>query len=110
MIGDPDDEDEDFPTLTVLIDGYDALHRVGDSWFKGFEAAEILGPQSPSLPIDPGRRVAVYRFVCGFSDDGVVAPMIERRVDATIAWTDFRDYTGVFYGPTAVGVRPGACA
>ena len=103
VIGDPDDEEEDFPTLTVLIDGYDALHQVGDRWFKGFEAAEILGPESPLLPIVPARRVAVYRCVCGIADDGVVAPMIERRSDDTIVWTDFRDYTGVFSGPTVLG-------
>lgn len=90
----------DYPVVTILIDGQDLVTFSGQG-FKGFDPEEILGPNSPLLPPDPWRRVAVYRCSCGIPGCGVVAPLIVKRIDGRIVWTDFRDYTGVFNGPTA---------
>jgi hypothetical protein len=87
----------DYPLVTILIDGRDVLAQ-GHS-FIGFDPEVILGHDSPLLPSDQPRRVAVYRCTCGEPGCGVVAPRIS-EINGWIAWTDFRDYTGVFVGPT----------
>jgi hypothetical protein len=101
----PADQPEDYPVVTILIDGQDslALARPG---YQGFDPDDILGAESPLLPVKPGRRVAVYRCSCGEPGCGVIAPRITHRTDGHIIWTDFRDYTGVFAGPT-VADEPG---
>jgi hypothetical protein len=46
--------------------------------------------------------VAVYRCSCGIEGCGVIAPVIVPSPDGRwVSWVDFRDYTGVFTGPTA---------
>ena len=70
-----------------------------------FDPAKMLGPHSPLLPEDMGRRVAVYRCSCGEAGCGVIAPVIVASPDGTrISWVDFRDYVGVFIGPVEESV------
>lgn len=102
-----DPERPDQPVVTVLVDGEDRLAGLGRTGFVGFHPAEILGPDQPLLPTDPPRRVAVYRCVCGIAGCGCVAPVIARD-GGQVTWSDARDYTGVFDGPTLEpGYRPG---
>jgi hypothetical protein len=62
----------------------------------------MLGPGSPLLPEDLGRRVAVYCCSCGEPGCGVIAPVIVPSPDGRrVSWVDFRDYVGVFVGPVA---------
>lgn len=95
----PAGQPADYPVVTVLIDGEDLLTSTRPG-FAGFGPEEMLGPDSPLLPAHPWRRVAVYRCSCGIAGCGVIAPPIINRTDGRIVWTDFRDYTGVFDGPT----------
>ena len=85
--------------VTVLIDGVDVLKGPSATRdFIGFHPDQILGPESPLLPKQPPRRVAVYCCNCGEAGCGVVAPMIAKD-GASIAWYDFRDFTGVYGTP-----------
>ena len=43
---------------------------------SGFDPRQILGAPFPLLPVDLGRRVAVYRCSCGQPGCGVIAPVI----------------------------------
>ncbi|WP_143448411.1 hypothetical protein [Kineosporia sp. A_224] len=88
----------DWPTVSVLFDGKPAFERVAPEW-AGFDPDEILGRASPLLPVHPWRRVAVYRCSCGIEGCGVIAPLIAAPYEM-VTWSDFRDYTGVFVGPT----------
>lgn len=92
------DRPGNYPVVTVLIDGADLLTEIQDG-FHGFDPAEMLGPESPLCPLTVRQRVAIYRCSCGIAGCGVIAPTIRRR-DGDIVWADFRDYTGVFNGPT----------
>jgi hypothetical protein len=87
----------DYPVVTILIDGQETLARHGGHGYKGFGPTQILGAQSPLLPRDAPRRIAVYGCCCGITRCGCVAPLIARRGDQ-VTWTDFRDFTGVYYG------------
>src|SRR5215813_2841054 len=92
------DDRPDWPVVRVLADGQDPFAAVAPGW-RGFDPAEILGPHSPLLPVDQGRRVAVYRCSCGEPGCGVIAPVIVPSPDGRrVSWVDFRDYTGVFGG------------
>jgi hypothetical protein len=84
--------------VSVLVDGRPAFAAVAPQW-QGFDAAELLGPDSPLLPVHPWRRVAVYRCSCGIADCGVIAPLIAQYGPDLVRWADFRDYDGVFDGP-----------
>jgi hypothetical protein len=65
----------------------------------------MLGPGSPLLPADLGRRVAVYCCSCGEPGCGVIAPLIIPSPDGRrVSWVDFRDYVGVFAGPVTESV------
>lgn len=66
----------------------------------GFDPDAMLGNDRPLLPAAPWRRVAVYCCSCGEAGCGVVAPLVALGSDGIVRWTDFRDYTGVFAGPT----------
>jgi hypothetical protein len=91
----------DWPTVQILADGREAFVDQLPEW-QGFDPADMLGDQSPLLPDDQGRRVAVYRCRCGIEGCGVIAPMIVPSPDGRrVSWVDFRDYVGVFAGPTA---------
>jgi hypothetical protein len=93
------DDRPDWPVVSVLVDGRDPFAEIAPGW-RGFGPAEILGPGSPLLPKDPGRRVAVYCCSCGEPGCGVIAPVIFPSPDGRrVSWVDFHDYTGVFDGP-----------
>jgi len=95
------DDRPDWPVVQILADGRDAFADALPGW-QGFDPADMLGDQSPLLPEDHGRRVAVYRCSCGIAGCGVVAPVIVPSADGRrVSWVDFRDYVGVFNGPTA---------
>jgi hypothetical protein len=93
-----DPDHRDYPVVTILVDGKDVLANARGTGFIGFDPAAILGADSPLLPSDSPRRVAVYRCSCGEPGCGVVAPIIS-EADGRIGWSDFRDYTGVFVEP-----------
>jgi hypothetical protein len=97
----------DWPVVQILVDGREAFTDQLPGW-RGFDPADILGDRSPLLPQEPGRRVAVYRCSCGIEGCGVVAPVIVASPDGRrVSWLDFRDYVGVFAGPTARSVEHG---
>jgi hypothetical protein len=92
------DDRPDWPVVRILVDGRDPFAAVAPGW-RGFDPAEILGPDSPLLPADQ-RRVAVYCCTCGEPGCGVIAPVIFPSPDGRrVSWVDFRDYTGVFDDP-----------
>ena len=90
----------DYPVVTVLIGGRETLARHGRRGYKGFSPTQILGAQSPLLPADSPRRVAVYGCCCGIARCGCVAPLISQRGDE-VRWSDFRDFADVYDGPAA---------
>jgi hypothetical protein len=93
------DDRQDWPVVSVLADGRDPFVAVAPGW-RGFDPAEILGRRSPLLPVDQGRRVAVYCCSCGEPGDGVIAPVILPSPDGRrVSWVDFRNYVGAFIGP-----------
>lgn len=93
-------DNPDFPVVKILVDGVEVFVDALPDW-AGFGPREILGDESPLLPDDLGRRVAIYRCSCGIEGCGVVAPWIDASPDGrTVTWTDFRDYVGVFVGPS----------
>jgi hypothetical protein len=63
----------DRPVVQILVDGRKAFADQLPGW-QGFDPADMLGDQSPLLPEDLGRRVAVYRCSCGIAGCGVIAP------------------------------------
>lgn len=99
------DGNPDWPAVTVHIDGKAFASVVAPGW-SGFDPGEILGPHSPLLPVHPWRRTAVYRCSCRTEGCGVIAPLIAAPTPDVVTWTDFRDYTGVFTGPTPLGGDP----
>ncbi len=91
--------DPDWPVVRVLVDGQDPFAAVAPGW-HGFDPAQMLGPGSPLLPMDPGRRVALYYCLSGEAGRGVVSTVIVSSPDGRrISWVDFRDYVGAFSGP-----------
>jgi hypothetical protein len=90
-----------WPVVTFLVDGREPFADSELGW-SGFEPSEILGADSPLLPADGGRRVAVQCCSCGIPGCGVVAPFVVASPDGSrVSWVDFRDYVGVFVGPTS---------
>lgn len=93
------DNRPDWPVVRVLADGQEPFAAVAPGW-RGFDPAKMLGPHSPLLPADQGRRVAVYCCSCGEPGCGVIAPVIVPSPDGRrVSWVDFRDYVGVFVDP-----------
>jgi hypothetical protein len=83
----------------------DPFATVAKDW-RGFDPATMLGPNSPLLPDDSGRRVAVYRCSCGEPGCGVIAPFLIAFPDRErVSWVDSRDYVGVFVDPVTQGVE-----
>lgn len=98
------DDRPDWPAVRVLVDGRDPFAAVAPGW-RGFDPAKMLGPGSPLLPEDLGRRVAVYCCSRGKPGCGVIAPVIVPSPDGRrVSWVDFRDYVGVFVGPVTESV------
>lgn len=92
----PDEARPNNPVVSILINGDDVLGQLGGG-FIGFDPAEVLDSRA-LIPVDPPRRVAVYRCSCGEAGCACVAPLIVRSGDR-VRWTDFRDFTGVYVGP-----------
>jgi hypothetical protein len=93
-------DNPDWPEVAIYVDGVDPFAEALPDG-HGFDPGDILGSASPLAPDALGRRVAVRRCSCGEAGCGVVAPFIQPAPDGSaIAWTDFRDYTGVFTGST----------
>ena len=85
------DDRPGWPVVQVLVDGRDPFAEVAPDW-RGFDPAKMLGPHCPLLPVDLGRRVAVYRCSCGEAGCGVIAPVIVPSPDGRrVSWVDFRD-------------------
>jgi hypothetical protein len=98
------DDRPEWPVVQVLADGRDPFAEAARDW-RGFDPATMLGPHSPLLPVDLGRRVAVYRCPCGEAGCGVIAPVIVPSPDGSrVSWVDFRDYVGVFNCPVEESV------
>jgi hypothetical protein len=95
----------DYPVVTILVDGENVLSGGQADWI-GFDPAEIFGPESPLVPTNPARRVAVYRCNCGEPGCGCVAPLIFER-DGRVLWSDFRNFTGVYSKPTVARLPVG---
>lgn len=101
------DNHPDWPVVSVLVDGHDPFAAAASGW-RGFDPEKMLGPDSPLLPADLGRRVAVYCCSCGEPGCGVIAPVIVPSPDGRrVSWVDFRDYVGVFVGPVTENVSTG---
>lgn len=95
------DDRPDWPVVSIRVDGADPFAGVAKGW-RGFDPDKILGSDSPLLPVDNGRRVAVHTCSCGEAGCGVIAPYIVAAPDRSqVSWVDFRDYVGVFVRPTA---------
>ncbi|TQL02640.1 hypothetical protein FBY24_1720 [Cellulomonas sp. SLBN-39] len=91
----------DVPVVKILVDGAEPWEDVVPGW-QGFHPAEMLGADSPLLPDDLGRRVAIYRCTCAQAGCGVVAPVVMPSPDGRrVSWVDARDFTGVFDSPLA---------
>jgi hypothetical protein len=86
---------ENWPWVTVLIEGKDLLGVTG---FSGFGPQKLLGEPALLLPTEPPRRIAVYYCNCGIPGCGSLAPIIE-RVGNDIHWRDLRTFTGVYEAP-----------
>ncbi len=98
------DDRPDWPVVRVLVDGQNPFASVAPGW-RGFDPAKMLGPRSPFLPADQGRRVALHCCSCGEPGCGVIAPVIVPSPDGRrVSWVDFRDYVGVFVGPVIESV------
>jgi hypothetical protein len=91
-----DDDHPDYPVVRFLADSRDPF-AVTAPGSLGYDPTKILGPRSPLLPIDQGRRVALY--YCPSDGWNVIAPMIVPSADGRrVSWVDFRD-PGFFAGP-----------
>ncbi|WP_328321094.1 hypothetical protein OHA70_23510 [Kribbella sp. NBC_00382] len=91
----------DWPVLSIRVNGESPFAKVAKDW-QGFDPGKMLGRPSPLIPDDAGHRVALYRCSCGEAGCGVIAPFVVASPDRKrISWVDFRDYVGVFTGPTA---------
>ncbi len=91
----------DWPQVRLLVDGTDIFEAAAPGWL-GFDPDIVInGNRSPLLPCAEAERVAVQRCSCGEAGCGVIAPLIELSPDGRcVRWSDFRDYTGVFFGPS----------
>lgn len=90
----------DWPVVTVLVDGTDLVGRLCGSW-RGFGPETVLGDDSPLLPVDLGRRVAVCCCSCGYAGCGAIAPLVIPSPDRRrVSWIEFREFgASAFDGP-----------
>jgi hypothetical protein len=76
--------------LRMLADGVDI--DAGQKW-SGWDPDDILGIDSPILPVEPPRRVALY--ICGCLNPGCGSlTAVIRQLGDDVHWSDFRDVTG----------------
>ncbi|WP_456789494.1 hypothetical protein [Cellulomonas sp. P5_C5] len=101
------DDRPDWPVVTLLVDGTDPVGRhsrsrvLAERAWHGFAPATVLGADSPLLPVDLGRRVAVCCCSCGYAGCGAIAPFVIPSPDRRrVSWIDFREFgAGTFDGP-----------
>ena len=96
------DNGEEYPSVSIVIDGTDQLRCTSAAGWMGFGPSQIFASRGVLLPGVAPRRVAVYRCSCGESGCGSLAPLIESVGESLIKWSDFRDFTGVFDGPISL--------
>jgi hypothetical protein len=86
-----------YPTVTILVDGEEIFARVDDSGYVGCHPRDILNPdEAPLLPAQPARRAALYGLDSLWgAGEGCIAALILDRGDQ-VAWTDIRNYLGVY--------------
>lgn len=86
-----------YPVLKILIDGTEVLAG-RRCQYTGWHPADILGPDSPLLPAEPARRVALYVDAAGGATAGCLAAYVKAFGDH-VAWADFRRFDGVYHAP-----------
>ena len=86
-----------YPVLKILVDGSEKLAGRGHQ-YTGWHPADILGPDSPLLPTEPARRVALYVDAAGGAAAGCLAAYVKAFGDQ-VAWADFRRFEGVYHAP-----------
>jgi hypothetical protein len=86
-----------YPAVTILVDGEEIFARVDDSGYVGWHPTDILNPdEAPLLPAQPARRAALYGLGSLWgAGEGCIAALILDRGDQ-VAWTDIRNYLGVY--------------
>ncbi len=92
-----------YPVLKILVDSSEKLAGRGHQ-YTGWHPADILGPDSPLLPAEPARRVALYVDAAGGSVAGCLAAYVKAFGDH-VAWADFRRFEGVYHAP-AIQPKP----
>jgi len=78
-----------YPVLQFLFDDVERLAVVRGRRYSGFPPGEMLGPNMPLLPAEPGRHVPLYTEVGG---PGTIAALIHTWGNTYIAWNDFRQF------------------
>jgi hypothetical protein len=86
-----------YPAVTILVDGEEIFARVDDCGYVGWHPHNILNPdEAPLLPAQPARRVGLYGLDSLWgAGEGCIAALILDRGDQ-VAWTDIRNYLGVY--------------
>ncbi len=92
---DVDSGQEDWPRVTILVEGRDLFGLDGSI---GFDPDDLFAKSEPLIPSNPSRRIAVYRCSCGEAGCGCVAPLV-MRVGEEVHWSDFRNFVGVYSRP-----------
>jgi hypothetical protein len=93
---------DDYPSVSILIDGTDRLRYASRAGWMGFDPSEVFASRDVLLPGDVPRRVAVYQCSCGEPGCGSLAPVIGSDGESWVRWTDFQDFTAVFDGPVTL--------
>lgn len=89
-------ESADYPILKIRIDDNEfSAEEPGQ--YIGFDPEQVLDTGA-LLPIDPPRRVAIYRCHCGVAGCGAIAAVI-RGDGHHVRWEDVREFTGVYDDP-----------
>jgi hypothetical protein len=86
-------EPSDAPVVVLLVDGIEVLEGRGN----GFGPETLLHQGDPLLPVEPPRRVGLYKCGCGDAGCGITGCLISES-DGVIRWSGFRDFVGR-YGP-----------
>jgi hypothetical protein len=91
---------EYFSGVTLLVNGDDILQRAGPVRpnYIGYPPADVLVDDSMLLPVDPPRRVGLYRCSCAEGGCGNVTALVT-ETDTRVRWSAFRKYEGLFDDP-----------
>ena len=83
-----------------MVDGTDLFPGARQGDYVGFKSEEMLADAAPLLLHDPPRRAALYRCNCSYAGCEAITCRIDEQA-GRIHWSDFRSFSGVFYGPLA---------